>query len=812
MKRVFQSIYPPLFPVILSLITGILLGNAWPDLPLWVFVSGSFFVLLAISFFLLRVKLFIFFMGFLAMIWGFFSIAQTVNPDYGPDHISHFSDGSRYTITGKVHSFSNHYSRKKRFTLSCHFLEKKGMTKTRVQGLVRVNIYGTEEVSFAFGDILVFQSPLKPIRNFSNPNGFDYERQMKFQEISGSAYVRAERIRVIPLDPIPFSIKSIRTLEQLRNAFYYFAMDQLDNKNAAAILVALVTGKKEVIPLKLRDLFSQTGASHILAISGLHLSILALGFFFLFYTLLARLPGALLTGTAKKTAGILTLVPLLAYAVFSGFSPSTQRAFIMITSFMICLLMEKEDHLLNTLALAGVFILIMDSTALFAISFQLSFCALLFIFLGFSLIRDTGWMPKNQLATMVINASLVSFFASLGTFPLIAHYFNLVSSVQILANLVLVPLMGFICLPLGFMALFALPVSLPLALFLANLCQDILVFCQGYIEFLAGFSFAWSRIITLNSLEVMLVYLFLAGIFFWFSQQKKPGLILMGMALTAGLVCAGVGVQARFFPEKLAITLLDVGQGNAALILTQTGKTILVDGGGFSDNSEFDVGRMVVAPFLWSQRILKLDAIVLTHPESDHMNGLVFILENFRVTLLVKNEDHGSSSSYRDLMALCHEKNIGFRHPSPKDPALDFNGTGLYFLGPVPASSPYDLNNNSLVFQVRFYEFSILFPGDILKERELALVRQQGLDLTSNILVSPHHGSISSSQKKFIDMVNPESVVISCGYGNRYGFPHPKVLKRYLDKGSRIFRTDLDGAITISSDGIGYDILTHKGG
>lgn len=811
MKPFLNSIHPPLFSVILCLITGILAGNAWPDLSVWAFVSVSFLVLLGISLFLLGLKPFVFLMGFLAMSWGFFSMGQTLNPKVAPGHISHYMDGSRVIITGKVLSFTNHYPRKKRILLSCQVLEKKGMVKTRVHGLVRVNIYDSENISFSFGDLLKFQSPLKPIRNFSNPHGFDYERHMKFQGISGSAYASGKKIQVIPLVPIPFSIKTIRTLEQLRNDFFHFALDRLDNKNAAAILVALVTGKKEVIPLEVRDLFSQAGGSHILAISGLHLSIVALGFFFLFYTLLARFSGALVTGGAKKAAGILTLVPLLLYAVFSGFSPSTQRALIMTASFMICFLMEKEHHPLNTLALAAVVILIVDCSALFTISFQLSFFAVLFILLGFSLVKNPGWMPKNRLAAMVITASMVSFFAGLGTFPLIAHYFNLVSYVQILANLLLVPLMGFICLPLGFLALLSLPVCQPLALFLAKLCQGILVFCQGYIEFLTGFPFSWTRIVTPSLLEVILVYLFLTGIFFWFSCHKKWGGTLMAMALAAGLVCAGAGVQARFFPEKLAITLLDVGQGNAALIRTRSGKAILVDGGGFSDNSEFDVGRMVVAPFLWSQKILNLDAIVLTHPESDHMNGLVFILKNFRVGLLVKNRDDRLTGAYLDLIALCDQKKIDIRVPSPHEPNIDFKNTGLHFYGSGPESSSYNLNNNSLVFQVRFHEFSLLFPGDILKEREAALVKQHGLDLASRILVSPHHGSISSNQKKFLDMVNPESVVISCGYDNRYGFPHPEVVKRYQERGSRIFRTDLDGAITISSDGFGYEILTHKG-
>ncbi len=812
MKRVFQSIYPPLFPVILSLITGILLGNGWPDFPLGLFALGAFVALFVFSFFFLKLKPLFFSVGVVAMAWGFFAMAHKVTPEFLPGHISSFADGSPYTITGKTISFSQDYARKKRVVLECLVLKKKGHEPSKVHGRVMVNIYESHGISFAYGDILEFQSPLNPIRNFSNPRGFDYERQMKFQGIFGSAYARGDRIRVIHPDPLSFSMNFIRTLEQLRNNFWGFTRDSLDNPDAAAILVALVTGKKEGIPPKLRELFSRAGASHILAISGLHLSIVALAFFSLFYTLLAWFPLALITGTARKTAGMITLIPLVIYAGFSGFSPSTQRAFIMTAIFMVSFMMERETHPLNTLAIAGTVILIIDPTALFAISFQLSFFALLFILVGFSLVGRPVWMPKNRLAATIITASLVTFFAGLGTFPLIAHYFNLISYVQILANLVLVPLMGFVCLPLGFFALLALPVVPSLAALLVNLAQGILGVCLGYIEVLTRLPFSWSRIITLTLLEVTLIYLFLGGSFLWFSGRKKRGLGLMALILSAGLVCAALGGHARFFPGKLAITLLDVGQGNAALIQTPQGKNILVDGGGFSDNSQFDVGRLVVAPFVWSKRILDLDAVILTHPESDHMNGLVYIFENFTVKLLVKNEDTHSTQAYDDLMALCEQKKIEVWHPGQAESLLEFDGIKLRFYGPGPDPANYNLNNNSLVFQVRFKDFSMLFPGDILKQRELALVRQQGSGLTSMILLSPHHGSISSSHKLFLDIIAPESVVVSCGYGNRYGFPHPEVLKRYQERGSRIFRTDLDGAITLFSDGIGYEILTHKGG
>jgi len=818
-KKPLFLFFPPLLPVVLLLITGILAGNFLPGLPLGIFVACSLVLLVLILFFgsffglfyIDKLKPFVMTIGFICLVWGFYSITGWVNPDTPFDHISRFTDSSRYTITGEIDSFSKNYPRKNRVVLSCQFVEKTGIKPARVHGRILLSIYDAKQGDFQYGDLVKFISPLKPIRNFSNPNGFDYEKHMKLAGVFGSAYANAGNIRVIP-HPISFYIKIIRVLEQLRNRFFYFTMDRLDNKNAAAIIVALVTGKKEAIPLKLRDEFSRAGGSHILAISGLHLSIVAISFFSLFYSLLALIPMFLIGGIAKKTAGILTLVPLLFYGIFSGFSPSTQRAFVMTGIFMISFLGEKENNPLNTLALAAILILIIDSTALFSISFQLSFGALFFIILGFSLMR-VQWKPKKNFLAIVITAALVTFFAGLGTFPLVAHYFNIVSYVQIFANLILVPLMGFICLPLGLGAFLSFVVCPGLAEILLSLCQGILSFCIGYIQFLTCFELSWSRIIGFDIPAVIMAYLFFVALGLILFRQKKTGIVLMVMIVLAGSISFGIEFKAKLFPKDMTITILDVGQGNAALIQTIEGKNILVDGGGFSDRSSFDIGRYVVGPFLWSQKILCLDAVILTHPESDHMNGLLYVLENFKVNLLVKNKDTSSSRTYRDLITLCREKKIKIWHPSDDDVTLGFNQTYLTFLKDDLGLSRPNRNNNSLVFQIRFNQFSMMFTGDILSEREEAIAGKNahGFNLESRVLLSPHHGSLTSSSKIFLDKVNPESVIVSCGFGNQYGFPHPDVVKRYQDRGYKVFRTDINGAVIISSDGIVYNILAHKG-
>jgi len=264
--------------------------------------------------------------------------------------------------------------------------------------------------------------------------------------------------------------------------------------------------------------------------------------------------------------------------------------------------------------------------------------------------------------------------------------------------------------------------------------------------------------------------------------------------------------------EKLTITVMDVGQGNTAFIQTPSGKNILVDGGGFSNFSSFDTGRFIIAPFLWGKRINSLDYVILTHPEADHLNGLVFILQNFKVDTLIKNADKTLSKKYQALIKACSERNIKIFNPLNNNKIVCLGNTSLSFFDSHKKKFSYNFNNNSLVFKIKYKDFDMLFPGDILSLREKNLSLGNNPDLASVILLAPHHGSSTSSTKIFLDKVRPKSVIISCGRHNRYGFPHYQVLKRYMEQKINIFRTDINGAVFISSDGKIHTVKAYKGG
>jgi competence protein ComEC len=235
------------------------------------------------------------------------------------------------------------------------------------------------------------------------------------------------------------------------------------------------------------------------------------------------------------------------------------------------------------------------------------------------------------------------------------------------------------------------------------------------------------------------------------------------------------------------------------------GKKMLIDGGGFP-RDYFDVGRMVVAPFLWHSKILHIDYLVLSHPQADHMNGLRFIARTFDPDEFWYNGDTVQRASFRQLMAIIASKGIKKLLPSDLQRARTIHGAKIAVLHPEPdssrsgiASGGKGLNNRSLVLKISFAGKTFLFPGDLEKEGEAALVSNKGGLLKSDVLLSPHHGSGNSSTREFLRHVRPSICVISSGAGNYFGFPHQQTLERLKEIGCSALRIDQSGAVRCSA-------------
>ncbi|MBU2622652.1 MAG: ComEC/Rec2 family competence protein, partial [Proteobacteria bacterium] len=434
---------------------------------------------------------------------------------------------------------------------------------------------------------------------------------------------------------------------------------------------------------------------------------------------------------------------------------------------------------------------------------------------------DEGWWPGLQRKTAAF--FLVSFFATIGTFPVVMYYFNQVSLVGLAANCVAVPLIGFAVVSAGLLSFFIYPLSSLVSVWLIKASSVILEISLEFIKYFAKLPFAAIKTVTPSLFEIAWYYLLLGAVFVillglndkkeikksgragGFIKQRGPFIAIV-LLIIAGYADVWYWLDKRFLHEDLRVTVIDVGQGTSALLELPGGYNVLVDGGGFSDNSIFDVGEKITAPFLWRKKIKSVDTLVLSHPNSDHLNGLLYIAENFNVKEIWSNGEVAESLGYKRLLEIVKEKNIKMEDFNGIRRNRVINGTMFKILYPEAGFKGKNEkwrkgDNSSLVLKVGLGSKSFLFTGDIKEKGEYDLVKTSGNRLKSTVLIVPHHGSKSSSTDMFIDKVGPEIVIIPVGWKNRYKFPAPEVLERYKARSCRTLRTDENGAVMMTTDG-----------
>ena len=851
--------FRPLIPLLVALIGGILLGSRLAG---FVTVMGLLavacvgFSLVCIfrrqPTFCLPILLFVFL--------GYLSIQPWLSPRIPSHHIKHYTDTHHWDIFGKIDNAPYQIKNRTRFDLQVASLNSDYQTH-RATGLLRVTVVG-DLPDLAPGDKIHIKAKLRSVANFNNPGGFNYKRYMAFKGIYATAFVRADGIRIVEKSP-PAAVSQM--INRVRGTFADL-VEKSGTAEAQGLLKALIIGDRTQISEATRQHFTRAGVGHLLAISGLHIGIVASVAFVFFLWLMGWFKPLLWRAWTRKTAAWLSLMPVIAYGVIAGLSPSTQRAVLMVSVFLISAILTKEQDSLNTLALAALIILVVDPPSLFSISFQLSFVTVFVIVLGFLSIQNYGvvsWGAKRnnwpkRLTGRLVSFLLVSLFAICGSLPLVAFYFNQISIVGLAANLLVVPLVGFITIPVGLAALFLSSLNMTLALWCLKAGTVFLAWALDIVKFFAGLPFAAIKTVTPSIVEITCFYILGGAVLNWLgsrpnqdpgvqaataarSSNKMPedsvpaktrktkqyfrldseagdiarGLLprkLLRIVIILALITLSADVcywlYQRFWHADLRVSVIDVGDGSAALLEVPGGYTIMIDGGGFSDNSSFDVGARIIAPFLWRKKIKTVDLLILSHPNSDHLNGLIYIADHFNVKTLWTNDEPRNTVGYKKLMKVCANRrilSIPYEHMARE---FQISGVQLDLLYPPPdfmdnkeSDRWRNSNNNSLVVKVSYGEDSFLFTGDIMAPAEAELVGLAGSRLSSTVLIAPHHGSRSSSTRHFLEKVDPEVVIVSCGRNSRYKFPHPEIIQRYNDLGISIFRTDLNGAVSLSSNG-----------
>ena len=594
----------------------------------------------------------------------------------------------------------------------------------------------------------------------------------------------------------------------------------------AQLLEGILLGKRSDIPDETLDIFRNSGTFHVLAVSGLHVGLVAM-FCYIGLSIL-RFP--------EKLRCLLTIIAVLIYACLIGFRPSVFRAALMAILFLFATLIDRDTDYFNLLAFAALVLLLLNPLQLWDIGFQLSFVAVTSIVYFVPkmekplrrLWEDTDSSSsdvdpsiltnfRNKAVKWLVLSYLVTLAAQIGTTPLIAYYFFRGYPLGVIVGPFAVGLVSLI-VAVGMLSVCVGFIWLPLAKLFALLNHAII---SVFLALIGIFGQTWGVLkLTPPSFGIFVLYIAVClGIVHWryiYRQYRIASLI--GLSIVAIWVW-DIGFQER--GRLLEVVTLDVGQGDAAVVRFPDNRTMLIDGGiqqTYYDQKrqkmvDYDVGKRILEPYLDWHGIRKLDMVVLTHPDLDHGGGLGYILENFEVSRVLGISDIDlDSQTHQRLHTIVKALDIPYAFPYAGKTELTPTAM-VNVLHPIDAVSTdlldEDKNDDSLVIKITYGEVDVLFTGDIGKNAESRLIAS-GQDLRSEILKVPHHGSRTSSSASFLNAVQPLCAIFSLGKGNRYNFPHTEVVTRYQVRDCLQLRTDKSAAITLRTDGTRCWIVTCR--
>ena len=684
-----------------------------------------------------------------------------------------------------------------------------------------------------YGQNLELDGKVRPPRNFGNPGAFDFRNYLARQDIYWTISAAAGSVRVLPGHCGNAFQKAVMDLRQaaLARIEHLYSGDAYQSGMMQAILI----GQSFQLQRVWTDQYRSTGTFHMIVISGTHVAVLAA--FFLFMLRICLVPESL--------ALFLTVLAAWLYALVTGFHAPCVRSAAGLTLFMIAGYFFRQRRIMNLVAAVALGFLLLDPEQLFEASFQLTFLAVGFLaafaqpaiaatsgplMAGLRDLADTGrdfrmhpraaqfrievrllaetlraplWVVAwpARVVLFVYEIVLISAVAQLGLALPMVIYFHRLGFSGLSANAFVVPLLGAV-VPIGFLAVFT----------------------------------GWHWIARFGGL-----LLWLSQKVVWFHANLEPAWriptppVWLAVALAAALVAAGLwrsrwGALAvavllallvwhpfppDVHPGELELTAIDVGQGDSLLVLFPDGKRMLVDGGGIPAfgriaRSQMDIGEDVVAPYLWDRGFRSVDVVALSHAHEDHSGGLGALIADFRPREVWTGftPDGPEWRPVHDKAVAVGARIMPLRAPS----RFAFGGAAIEVLAPsadyLPADEP--TNNDSLVMRVTFGQRSFFLSGDVERGIEQEMLYTNELHST-DVLKVAHHGSRTSSTEEFLSAVQPAFALISAGFENSYGHPHPTVVARLREHHAAVLRTDRDGMITIRTDGRKMNVETFSG-
>lgn len=614
-----------------------------------------------------------------------------------------------------------------------------------------------------------------------NPNGFNYREYLTSKNIYWIVEIQDQPLQnCTAIKPSPVAM-----IKQLRFSGIHY-LEAHFPQEIASLSAALIFGDRSMLDPDLLADYQNTGIVHLLAISGLHVSLLIGMVFYL----------GLRIGLTRQFMINFLLLILPVYCLITGGSPSVIRAATMIFLVLITVRWKSTLKLqsLDAISLAFMLFLFLAPKVIFDVGFQLSFLVTLVIILSAPFILKR---PQDYLTRMLATSTA----AQLAALPLLIYHFFEISLIGIAANLLYIPLFSFIYLPCLYLLFLIQSLFGMTPPFLIAVFMKIIDFSNLLIGILANFT-STHFIPGRPSLVQLLIYLFLllAIFYIWeakpYPKRKAYLIYLVVILFTFQPVWNWLSPYGE-------VTMIDVGQGDSILIHFPHAKgTYLIDTGGTIAFAEeewrhrakpFEVGRDVVVPFLKGRGITKIDKLILTHGDMDHMGGAFSILNELEVKQILLPSVTSLSANELNLIQEANKKGIPITKVAAED-NWQTKGGDFQILSPEKNFSG-ERNSGSIALFAQIAGVSWFFGGDLDKEGEEKIIKKYP-DLTIDVLKAGHHGSKTSSADEFVQQLKPSVALISAGEKNRFGHPHLEVLERLRATNTTIYRTDLQGAIT----------------